>query len=204
MFDQYLAVIDLLEEMLNNVVKSVLKPVLVEELVTKPRASSYWRPLVKVRGIPLNCDVCNEPFQAGRELMRHMHKIHKAKLHEVKDCDYCVMEFRTTDELMAHVELDQTLNKIKEKSETIYKCKSCLQIFSSKGELKIHKKRVHYKCKYCDFLTVSTKLMGEHLVNNHTERNLTNNANKHPEPEAKNWQAGALLKPNTTHCLSLC
>ena len=41
-------------------------------------------------------------------------------------------------------------------------------------------------------------------INDHTERNLTNNTNKHPEPEAKNWQAGALLKPNTTHCLSLC
>ena len=141
---------------------------------------------MKVRGLPLNCEVCNHPVQAGTELMKHMIKEHKVKTHDNEDCDYCELKFQTTEELLAHAELDHTLRNIKVKSEQTYICKSCLQVFNNKSEQKIHKMKVHFKCKHCNFVTISTKLIEEHLLNNHTVRNLTNFANRHPEPEAQN------------------
>ena len=126
---------------------------------------------VKVRGLPLNCYVCNEPFQAGRELMKHNISVYRVQVHETYDCDYCEMDFRNTNELLAHAELDHTLNKINlnEKHDKCFTCKSCLQSFSSKEELKSYLKLVHLKCKWCKFLTISTKTMKEHFISHHAE-----------------------------------
>ena len=188
MFDQYLAVLDIVEDMLSSVVMFAVKPVFYTgPLINK--ASTYRRPPVKVRGLPLTCVVCNEPFQAGRELMKHTIGVHNIKVHETNDCDYCEMDFRNTNELLAHAELDHTLDKIKEQHDKRLSCKSCLQSFNSKEELKNHLKLVHFKCKWCNFLTISTKTMKEHFLSHHPK--------VQPEPEAKNRQAGPQLKPNT-------
>ena len=94
------------------------------------RASTYMRPLVKVRGLPLNCDVCNHPFQAGNELIKHMTKEHKVKTYDTEDCDYCEMEFKTTEELLAHAELDNTLSNVKVAKcrKPTFKCDECEKV----------------------------------------------------------------------------
>ena len=64
---------------------------------------------VTVRGLPLNCDDCNEPFNSGIALMEHMVKIHKVSPHIADECDYCNMEFGSNQELIEHAKLDEIM-----------------------------------------------------------------------------------------------
>ena len=64
---------------------------------------------VTVRGLPLNCDLCNEPFNSGCELMKHMHTKHKTKLHHPENCEYCEIKFSSTEALLNHARANETI-----------------------------------------------------------------------------------------------
>ena len=70
------------------------------------KISKYIPMPCTIRGLPLNCGECNEPFNSGNALIKHMQQTHMVASHLPDDCDNCKMRFSSFQELMDHAELD--------------------------------------------------------------------------------------------------
>ena len=114
-----------------------------------------------IRGLPLNCEQCNEPANSGIGLMQHMVNSHKVELHPPDDCDYCKMKFSSNQELIDHAQLDELIEisgpilvssviiepkkeiQAEEGEENVHMCTECNAKCTTETELDIHVEQFH-------------------------------------------------------------
>ena len=104
---------------------------------------------------PIKCEECIETFESGSKLFLHHILVHKGKLHEENNCDYCLLKFKTNDELMAHWELDNSTsmkqNKVVRKTsikthiddKRYFECRPCKLVFRDPEDIKRHSLMKH-------------------------------------------------------------
>ena len=133
-----------------------------EKHITEKHTERYtprmYTPMpVNLRGLPLNCDQCNEPYNSGKALMQHMITIHKVKHHLPYNCDYCTMKFSSNQELIDHAQLDELIKKsgpilvnsviiaenLTAEEGTTHHCTICDNKFTSETEMDDHIEMVH-------------------------------------------------------------
>ena len=120
------------------------------------------------------------------------------KINVVKSKDSNLGAVRTLAEVIK-ILLDKNISGegwAQMKSENTVPCEGCDKLFSSERYMKSHATRVHRGPKACDkcskIFTTEKAIKSNDIL-----CHLSKNMKKHPEPEAKNWQAGPNLKPNT-------